>query len=91
MSKIISDNLNVLQTENLVGMILNKVPKIGKKQGSSKAVIKDVRIFLNTINKAIDTMRLSGINAQYDKTDSEDYIEYTIRIPKTKVSNNKSA
>lgn len=91
LSKIISDNLNVLQTENLVGIILNKIPKSNKKQGSSKAVIKDVRIFLNTINKAIDTMRLSGINAQYDKTDSEDYIEYTIKIPKTKVSNNKSA
>ncbi len=91
LSKIISDNLNVLQTENLVGVILNKVPKTDKKQGNSKAVIKDVRIFLNTINKAIDTMRLSGINAKYNKTDKEDYIEYTIQIPKSKVSNNKSA
>ena len=37
-----------------------------------------------TINKAIDTMRLSGIDAQSNKTDTNDFIEYTIRIPKAK-------
>lgn len=92
LSKVISDNLNVQQTENLVGIMTMQSPKTDKKQGSSKAVIKDVRIFLNTINKAIDTMRLSGINAQSNKTDNENFIEYTIRIPKKRVpSGSKSA
>ena len=73
LSKIISDNLNVKQTEQLVSV------------GNSKAVIKDLRIFLNTINKAIDTMRKSGIHTESFKTDTTDFIEYTIRIPKSAV------
>lgn len=86
LSKIISENLNVQQSENLINLILNSSPKNNKKQGTSKAVIKDVRIFVNTINKAIDTMRLAGIDAQSDKTDTDNFIEYTIRIPKKQIT-----
>lgn len=85
LSKIISENLNVQQTENYINLLLNSNPKDEKKQGFSKAVIKDVRIFVNTINKAVDTMRLAGIDAQADKTDTDNFIEYTIRIPKKQI------
>ena len=90
LSKIISDNLNVSQTEALVGIYKHNNPKTEKNRGRSKAVIKDIRIFLNSINRAIDTMRLSGIDAQSVKqsvkTDSENFIEYTIRIPKSQLN-----
>lgn len=85
LSKIISENLNVQQAENYINLLLNSNPKDEKKQGFSKAVIKDVRIFVNTINKAVDTMRLAGIDAQADKTDTDNFIEYTIRIPKKQI------
>lgn len=85
LSKIISENLNVQQSENYINLLLNSNPKDEKKQGFSKAVIKDVRIFVNTINKAVDTMRLAGIDAQADKTDTDNFIEYTIRIPKKQI------
>lgn len=91
LSKIISDNLNTQQAENLVSELINFCPKPEKKQGNSKAVIKDVRIFVNTINKAIDTMRLAGIDAQSNKTDTDNFIEYTIKIPKQRdVASNSS-
>ena len=86
LSKIISDNLNVSQTEALVGIYKHNNQKTEKNRGRSKAVIKDIRIFLNSINRAIDTMRLSGIDAQSVKTDSENFIEYTIRIPKSQLN-----
>ena len=86
LSKIISDNLNVSQTEALVGIYKHNNPKTEKNRGRSKAVIKDIRIFLNSINRAIDTMRLSGIDAQSVKTDSENFIEYTIRIPESQLN-----
>lgn len=91
LSKIISENLNVQQSENLINLMLNSSPKNNKKQGTSKAVIKDVRIFVNTINKAIDTMRLAGIDAQSDKTDTDNFIEYTIRIPKKQVTDEEKS
>jgi ParB family chromosome partitioning protein len=86
LSKIISDNLNTTQTDTLVSIMLNSCPQPEKKQGISKAVIKDVRIFVNTINKAIDTMRLAGIDAQSNKKDTDNFIEYTIKIPKSQIS-----
>ena len=75
LSRIITENLNVKQSERLVGIYLNSTPKPSRVKGNSKAVIKDIRIFLNTINRAIDTMRLSRITAQSNKTDTEDFIE----------------
>lgn len=84
LSKVISENLNVQQTEELVNLIINSAPK-NRKKGSSKAVIKDFRIFVNTINKAVDTMRLAGIDAQSQQTDNNNFIEYTIRIPKSQI------
>lgn len=91
LSKIISDKLNTQQTDSLVSIMLNSLEQpIIRQKGISKVVIKDVRIFVNTINKAIDTMRLAGIEAQSNKTDNEGYIEYTIRIPKQQISSDKN-
>ncbi len=86
LSRIISEGLNTQQTDGLISILLNSAPKPERVKGSSKAVIKDLRIFVNTINKAIDTMRLAGIDAQSNKTDTDNFIEYTIRIPKRQQS-----
>lgn len=86
LSKIISDNLNTRQTDELVSIMLNNCQQPQKRQGINKAVIKDIRIFVNSINKAIDTMRLAGIDARMGKTDTDNFIEYTIKIPKKQVS-----
>ncbi len=84
LSGVITDGLNVSQTEAFVSSLIQSTPQ-KQRRGKSKAVIKDIRIFVNTINKAVDTMRLSGIDAETHKTDYDNFIEYTIRIPKPKV------
>lgn len=84
LSGVITDRLNVSQTEAFVSSLIQSTPQ-KQRRGKSKAVIKDIRIFVNTINKAVDTMRLSGIDAETHKTDYDNFIEYTIRIPKPKV------
>lgn len=84
LSKIISENLNVKQTEELVSILSNSASKTNKRS-NSKAVIKDFRIFVNTINKAVTTMRMAGINAQTHQIDNDNFIEYTIRVPKSQV------
>ena len=83
LSRVISDNLSVGQTELLVTESLTKKPEaIPLPKPERKLAIKDVRSFVNTINKAVDTMRLSGINAVSKRSETEDYIEYTVKIPK---------
>ena len=84
LSRVIAESLNVSQTEALVNLFLNSAPP-KQTRGKRKAVIKDFRIFVNTINKAVDTMRLAGINAKTHQTDNDSFIEYTIRIPKSQI------
>ena len=85
LTRVITEGLNVAQTEVLVNLVTKSTPK-KHSRGKSKAVIKDIRIFVNTINKAVDTMRLAGIDAETLKTDKDDFIEYTIRIPKAQAT-----
>ena len=84
LSEIIERNMNVAQAERYIDAALNE--KNLKKSRSQKKhiVIKDIRIFENTINKAINTMRSSGINAVSDQSETDEFIEYTVRIPKPK-------
>ena len=44
--------------------------------------IKDIRIFVNTIRQAIDTMKKSGVNARAAQIDRGEYLEFIVRIPK---------
>lgn len=91
LSRVIAEGLNVSQTEALVNLYFHSAPK-KTNRGTSKAVIKDIRIFVNTINKAVDTMRLAGIDAETHKSDNDNFIEYTIKISKTSpVKTDKSA
>ena len=48
----------------------------------SMYIIKDVRLFLNSLRRSMETMRLAGVDAVCDKQESEDEIIMTIRIPK---------
>lgn len=78
---IAEQGLTVSATEQLICDILTKNPEKDKK-GRRVAVFKDVRIFINTLNHAVTTMRKSGINATATKNETEKYIEYTVKIDK---------
>ncbi len=85
LSRIISENMNVSQSEAFITDILMRRANthlVERKKQEKKIVVKDVRIFVNTITKAVDTMRMSGINATSSKNETDEYIEYTVKIPK---------
>lgn len=85
LSHIIAENLNVKETEKYISSLLDnnkKVQPLHNNNNDKKIVVKDVRIFVNTISRAVDTMRMSGIDAVSNKKETEDYIEYTVKIPK---------
>lgn len=75
-----SRNLNVEATERLIDTMLNKQLEAESLRKRS-AVFKDVRLFVNTINKAVEMMKAAGINADSKKIQQEDFIEYIVRIP----------
>ncbi|MDD2362622.1 MAG: ParB/RepB/Spo0J family partition protein [Oscillospiraceae bacterium] len=76
-------HLNVAQSERLVDELLED-EQIAEKHKRPLPLVRDVRLFFNTVNNAIDTMRRSGIEAKAEKTETDEYIEYLVRIPKGK-------
>ena len=84
--KLENEELNVAKTEALVEKILKKSQENNneeeKKPGHLPQTFRDIRIFSNTIRKAVDLMKQSGVNAVTKRRESEEYIEYTIKIPK---------
>lgn len=70
----------VEQTERFIDSLTDNTVK--PKRNTVK-IFKDVRIFVNTVNKAIETMVASGIQAEADKTETDEYIEFRVKIPKS--------
>lgn len=80
LEKVINNNLNVEKTERLIADYIGSAKEKQSYKKRSK-VFQNVRIFINTINKAVETMQASGISADSRKIQGEDYIEYRVRIP----------
>ncbi len=80
--QILRKSLNVAATEELIDAYLaSKEQK--KAQSRSVYVLKDVRLFLNTVTRGMNMMQKSGINAKYGRDETEQEIILTIKIPKS--------
>lgn len=80
LEKVINNKLNVDRTEKLVDDYIG-IKKEKQSYRKRSRVFQNVKIFVNTINKAVETMQAAGILADSRKIQSEDYIEYRVRIP----------
>lgn len=94
LSRMIEENLSASEAEKLVDDFLNgrlheisgvaeKKPKKVRKIG----VIKDIRFFFNTINRAIALLDDAGIQVKSEKIEHDDYLEVVIKVAKTKAAN----
>ena len=77
---VITRGLNVANTEELIADSLK--PREPIRKGRRTFVAKDIRLFINTIDHAVDAMKTAGIQAQTEKKETEEYIECVVRIPK---------
>ena len=80
LEKVVRNNLNVEKTEHAVEELLGQRRKRESYRKRSK-VFQNVRIFVNTITRAVETMQAAGIAADSQKIQREDYIDYRVRIP----------
>ncbi len=80
---IIEHDLNVSRSEQYIEELLKERETELPAQQERKVVrlIKDVRFFLNTLNRAVGVMVDSGIGATVQQQDSEDGLTLTIVIP----------
>lgn len=91
---IIKDKLNVASTESLIDNYLDylsKHPENEAKNSKEKhnnrkyaaGIVKDLRVLTNTVEKAADTLRKSGIFVETASSETETYYNITITIPKS--------
>ena len=72
---------NVAQTEQYVERrlaALQSAPQAGRRT----YIIKDVRLFLNSVDRGLRLIRDAGVDARTERDETEDQIILTIRIPK---------
>lgn len=71
-------NLTVEQTEALVDDCLS-----APKEPATRIVLfRDYRLFVNTLNRAVQTMAQAGIRVEQESREEGEYVEYRIRVPK---------
>lgn len=80
LDQVVKYRLNVEKTERLIDEKLGKSRERESLRRRS-VLFRDIRLFSNTIQKAVETMQAIGIPAASQKMQFDDYIEYRIRIP----------
>lgn len=80
---IIRQHLNVAQTEQYIDKRLSQL-QTTPPSGRRVFLLKDVRLFLNSLDRGLRLVREAGIGAESRREDTEDAILLTIRIPKNR-------
>ncbi len=80
---IVSRGYNVADTEEFVSRLIESDTGKPKRQART-ALVKDIRLFYNTLDKALEIMNRAGIDAKSEKKDLGDIFEITVRIPKAR-------
>ncbi|NLA86934.1 MAG: ParB/RepB/Spo0J family partition protein [Clostridiales bacterium] len=81
--QIIKKNLNVANTEALIESFLMKKDRKNGTTHKPVYVLKDVRLFMNTLTRGMSMMQQSGIDARCGRDETDQEIILTIKIPKT--------
>lgn len=81
---IIKNSLNVAETEILVEQLIKEIASDDetKQKPRTAKTFKDIRIIINTLDRAVATIRKSGVEADSAHRETDDYIEYVVRIRK---------
>lgn len=79
------NSLNVKETEKLVDALVEDISREMTKKVPKQnivRVIRDVRIFINTINHVVSEMKKAGLQVKSSQEDDDDFVIINLRIPK---------
>ena len=82
---IAANALTVAATEEYIDAMLSAPEETPERTEPRRTLIlKDVRIFLNSLNRSLDLMKQGGIDAGVKREETEDSLILTISIPKAR-------
>ncbi len=86
LNEMIARRMTASEAENYVDTLTEPVPPAAAAQKAALRIplVRDVRVFVNTLSRAVDAIRRSGLDARSAETETEEYIEYTVILPKAR-------
>ncbi|MFY9188358.1 MAG: nucleoid occlusion protein [bacterium] len=81
--KIVSENLTVQATEQLIARILGET-KPKEKKARFIRVYKDIRLFINSVRRAAAELRQAGLEVTVKEWETDNSWEISIVVPKQK-------
>ena len=89
---IIDQRMNVAAAEEYVERLCTAREEAGEAEPTPRPagkhrglfIMKDVKVFMNTLDRSIDLMRSGGIDADVQREETERELIFTVRIPKGK-------
>lgn len=79
--EVIRRRKNVAETEAYVDRLLAPRPE-NSPRPAANPLSRDVRLFCNSVNNALEIMRRAGVAAESSRRETDDVTEILIRIPK---------
>lgn len=76
-------SLNVATTESYIDRYLSENATARNPRSPGKIILKDIRIFYNSVDRAISMVRQAGVAVESSRKDLGDSVELTIRVHKT--------
>ena len=85
LDRIVAKGLNVRDSEEYIETLL--MPAEPEPPRPKRVmIVKDIRLFMNSMSKMVSCMRESGVDAKTNKRENDEFIEYTVIIPKKRRS-----
>lgn len=85
---ILENDMTVAAADAYIDALLSPreepAPPPEKKERRRSFILKDVRLFLNTVSRSIDMMKQGGIGADMRREETEDSLILTVTIPKAR-------
>lgn len=81
LKQVCDSDLNVAKTEEMVTKTIEKVEAERVKESGKMMGVVHLRMFINTINKAVDVVQKAGVKVEASKKENKNFIEYLIKIP----------
>ena len=78
-----SHSLNVATTEAYIERMLSESGRKSNPRSPKRIILKDIRLFYNSLDKAVSLVRQAGIDIRTERTESDSNIDIIITIPKS--------
>ena len=82
LGKIVEKHMSVAAAESYVESLLSE-EKAEEPEGKKTFVMRDLRLFLNSVSRSLELMKQGGVAADMQKRETDEALILTISIPKT--------